>query len=66
LLLLLASQPWQTQIDANFFGLPCMMSDLSGRTARGPEQEQRLCRPVSARNGHLERGLSWRSVQFAA
>ncbi len=33
---------------------------------RGPQQKQRPCRPDSARNGHLERGLSWRSVQFAA
>jgi hypothetical protein len=50
LLLLLASQPWQTQIDVNFFGLPCIVSDLSGRTAAvvnksnvraGPIQPQR-------------------------
>jgi hypothetical protein len=66
LLLFVASQPWQTQIDANSFDLPCMVSDLSGRTAAVLNKSNVRAGPIQSRNGHLERWLSWRSVQFAA
>jgi hypothetical protein len=56
LLLLLASQPWQTQIDANFFGLPCMMSDLSGRTAAVLNKSNVCAGPFRPATGTLNEG----------